>query len=659
MHRIINADVYAGLKSIEDGSIDIAVTSPPYWGQRDYEFEGQIGIEGSFTEYIEKLVSIFNVLQKKLKSRGVFYLNIGDKYLSKYGNSSLGLIPYKLAYQMTRFGWHLCDIIIWYKPNHMPSSISNRFSTTYEPIFVFGREEKNYYRIQKDKIKFSNVLKINTQPTPYEHVAVYPEKLVESLIELTNCKEGLVVDPFSGSGTTLKSVQNLNNSINNYNLYSIMIEANELFVNMIKNRCGLNTGTITKLKQENYSHVNIVLQEDLNFETQIKNSNNKLSSSDTIKIFEDEAKYLSYLSLIASPGFKNKISDESVLYLGIKNNDLNLIYETSKIINYGWIIRNIIVVQEKKTWFPVFFIVKDSKRVKYHFNLDAVRVQHKTKNNQNYYVNDFMGLAAVDTFSSEKRNKGIVIQIEERYSDGFPKFIFIKWADGKVTREFILHDEDLSEHIKFYCPICGDQLKRPHKNSTLVCLNCKSPLWKDLSTIPILKESFPYEVTKEIKYLYSKPSELKLFEKNYNGKFKMALKINMGASPGARSSTQSEYFSKQRVYDIYQPMISDYLNIKRISKNISKQEMTILFPKSYKHTVGHWLRKDMGGSLPQIYDWNKLSYILDLDESYTNYVCRTALKFQTVKASYKGKNPGDFFDSNVQIEKILRKTLIK
>ncbi|MBU2447025.1 MAG: site-specific DNA-methyltransferase, partial [Bacteroidetes bacterium] len=135
MHRIINADVYAGLKSIEDGSIDIAVTSPPYWGQRDYEFEGQIGIEGSFTEYIEKLVSIFNVLQKKLKSRGVFYLNIGDKYLSKYGNSSLGLIPYKLAYQMTRFGWHLCDIIIWYKPNHMPSSISNRFSTTYEPIF--------------------------------------------------------------------------------------------------------------------------------------------------------------------------------------------------------------------------------------------------------------------------------------------------------------------------------------------------------------------------------------------------------------------------------------------------------------------------------------------------------------------------------------------
>lgn len=78
---LINSDVYVGLNSLEDQSIDIAVTSPPYWDQRDYGFEGQIGNELSYQEYIAKLTVIFNVLKNKLKSNGVFFLNVGDKYL--------------------------------------------------------------------------------------------------------------------------------------------------------------------------------------------------------------------------------------------------------------------------------------------------------------------------------------------------------------------------------------------------------------------------------------------------------------------------------------------------------------------------------------------------------------------------------------------------
>ena len=136
---IINSDVYAGLDYLEDNSIQCAVTSPPYWGQRDYGFKGQIGNEKKYSEFIEKLESIYRKLKEKLDSKGIFFLNIGDKYLSRYGNSKLGMIPYKLAKFMKDNGWILVDTIIWYKPNHMPGSYTNRFTSTYEPVFVFAK----------------------------------------------------------------------------------------------------------------------------------------------------------------------------------------------------------------------------------------------------------------------------------------------------------------------------------------------------------------------------------------------------------------------------------------------------------------------------------------------------------------------------------------
>ena len=96
--RLIHSDVYAGLNYLPDNSVDIAITSPPYWGQRDYGFIGQIGCEDDYKEYIGKLIAIFRVLKDKLKDDSVFFLNIGDKYIPRYGKSSLGLIPYKIAY---------------------------------------------------------------------------------------------------------------------------------------------------------------------------------------------------------------------------------------------------------------------------------------------------------------------------------------------------------------------------------------------------------------------------------------------------------------------------------------------------------------------------------------------------------------------------------
>lgn len=90
--------------------------------------------------------------------------------------------------------------------------------------------------------------------------------------------------------------------------------------------------------------------------------------------------------------------------------------------------------------------------------------------------------------------------------------------------------------------------------------------------------------------------------------------------------------------------MAEYINVKLIEKNL-KKELTDLFSKDYKHTVGHWLRKDFGGSIPLPDDWNKLNNILNFDSFFTNYVCKTAVKLQTVKKG-EYKLPEDFISSD-------------
>ena len=141
---ILHGDVYACLNYLKDNSISVAVTSPPYWQQRDYGFKGQIGQEESPEGFIGHLLTIFSKLREKLREDGIFFLNIGDKYQGQYGKSHLLMIPYRLAYHMKKDGWILEDIIMWYKPNHMPSSLRDRFTNTYEPVFVFAKNEDNH-----------------------------------------------------------------------------------------------------------------------------------------------------------------------------------------------------------------------------------------------------------------------------------------------------------------------------------------------------------------------------------------------------------------------------------------------------------------------------------------------------------------------------------
>lgn len=137
---ILIGDIIKCLNKLPDKCIDCIVTSPPYWGQRDYEVEGQIGLEKNPDEYIKKMIEVGTELRRVLKDTGSYFLNIGDKFVGK----NLMMIPSKVTIGMQNNGWILRNFIVWYKPNHMPASVKDRFGTTWEPILFFVKDTGNY-----------------------------------------------------------------------------------------------------------------------------------------------------------------------------------------------------------------------------------------------------------------------------------------------------------------------------------------------------------------------------------------------------------------------------------------------------------------------------------------------------------------------------------
>ena len=145
---VLIGDVIKCLKKLPTESISLIVTSPPYWNLRDYYIEGQIGVEKTPEEYIEKLTEVSRELLRVLKIDGAYFLNIGDTYINK----GLQMIPQRLAHKMLsevkisgknkrKIGWLMRNQIIWYKNNHMPSPAKRRFTNTYEPIYFFTRDD--------------------------------------------------------------------------------------------------------------------------------------------------------------------------------------------------------------------------------------------------------------------------------------------------------------------------------------------------------------------------------------------------------------------------------------------------------------------------------------------------------------------------------------
>lgn len=171
-------DMYLGdslevLRSLPDESINCCVTSPPYYGLRDYGFDGQIGLEETIDKYLSKLVTVFSEVHRVLKSDGTIWVNMGDSYagsgkgpegnlnkgenfrhLEKIsgGNIPSGLkrkdimgMPWRLAFALQDFGWYLRQDIIWHKPNPMPESVTDRCTKTHEYIFLLSKSANYFY----------------------------------------------------------------------------------------------------------------------------------------------------------------------------------------------------------------------------------------------------------------------------------------------------------------------------------------------------------------------------------------------------------------------------------------------------------------------------------------------------------------------------------
>lgn len=621
-HKLFLSDVYSGLDQLDDNSIDIAITSPPYWNQRDYGIKDQIGSEDTPLEYVRKLDAVFQLMLKKMKPHGVFYLNIGDKYLNKYGNSTLGFIPYQLAEEMTKSKWLLNDIIIWFKPNHMPSSVKNRFTNSFEPVFVFSKESDNLFTKKRKSIKnYSNILKINLQPTPYNHIAVFPEKLVEELLKLTKIPEyANILDPFAGSGTTLRVIKKLE-----LNVSGIMIEKNIDYINIIKDRCSL-LGDFKEYRFEDIPF-NYDYSKDNNSQLELfasdyidMPSNNKKRGM--VKICETKKDYYQLLNKFINRSIKLKHTNNSIFFIASKEFDLDLINDTASLIKRGWVIRNMIIVIENNLWYPLFFIVDDSKRFNYVFNYKNLHIKSKNEYIRNWADTNFIGFKVIDSLNKQKKT-GIIKRIMEYDANGFPRYVIVEWSDKTITKEIVLGlNEDTNSNLVI---LNNDEFYTIKENSSLIELN------------KIIVDFEQSKTSDEIKSIKNGT--------NYNGKFLNEQRKNWGASPGARASVDDEYFSLQRLYKVDQNIIASYLNLMRQKKGLSKTQLTNLFPKNFKHTVGHWLRSDFGGSIPSPTDWYQLVDILELDSQFTNYVCKTALKFQTVKHS-EFKPPRDVLDSN-------------
>ncbi len=227
---IFQGDALTSLRRMPDKSVQCIVTSPPYWGMRDYSIPDQIGLEPTLNQFLNSLRSVFAEARRVLRDDGLLWLNIGDGYTS--GNRGwrapdkknraramavrpdtpdglkpkdlLG-VPWRLAFALQEDGWYLRADIVWNKPNAMPESVKDRPTRSHEYVFMFSKSERYYYdRVSVLEEKGRNcrsVWNIHTQGIAGAHFATFPPKLIEPCVKASTRPGDFVLDPFFGSGT--------------------------------------------------------------------------------------------------------------------------------------------------------------------------------------------------------------------------------------------------------------------------------------------------------------------------------------------------------------------------------------------------------------------------------------------------------------------------
>jgi DNA modification methylase len=271
MINILNGDCREVLKTLPSAYFNACVTSPPYFGLRDYNTgDKQIGLEETPEEFVENLVNVFREVWRVLRDDGTLWLNLGDSYYNyrpgrgqsltkqsvsttkqdlpqkcaRRANKLIGLkekdligIPWRVAFALQADGWYLRQDIIWHKPNPMPESVQDRCTKSHEYIFLLTKNPKYYFdnhaiseeaqdwgTRDRSNGKYHNkgtglqphsgleksydtknkrsVWTVTTKPYKKAHFATFPTQLIEPCIKAGCPKDGCVLDPFGGAGTT-------------------------------------------------------------------------------------------------------------------------------------------------------------------------------------------------------------------------------------------------------------------------------------------------------------------------------------------------------------------------------------------------------------------------------------------------------------------------
>jgi DNA modification methylase len=311
---ILQGDCLDVLQTLPSESVHTCVTSPPYWGLRDYGVAGQIGLERTPKEYVAKMVAVFQEVRRVLRGDGTCWVNLGDTYAQNGGpgwqgkngqradrrftatRDTVGMreamrrppgtlkpkdmvgIPWRVAFALRADGWYLRSDIIWYKPNPMPESVTDRPTKAHEYLFLLSKSERYAYdaeaiaepvltsrlvcggngkswhdhkddlvrgnRVDDQSKKFTafdgkrnkrTVWTIPSAPFSDAHFATFPPDLIKPCI-LAGCPVGgTVLDPFGGSGTTGMVALELGRK-------AILIELNPAYVEMQRQRCDVTPG---------------------------------------------------------------------------------------------------------------------------------------------------------------------------------------------------------------------------------------------------------------------------------------------------------------------------------------------------------------------------------------------------------------------------------
>lgn len=245
-YELLVGDCVEQMRTLPSQSVNTCITSPPYFGLRDYGRDGQIGLEQRAPEYVNSLVKVFDEVHRVLRNDGTLMVNIGDTYagykdgkfppqsasngnqrgmpvsgaphrnkhllqMDGFKDKELMGIPWRFAFAMQDAGWYLRQEIIWSKTNYTPEKVRDRCVRSHEKIFLFSKRPRYHFDGEAIMVPSDDGSGVKLRPdvwrTPVSswrsaHFATFPPELIEPCV-LAGCPEmGTVLDPFGGSGTT-------------------------------------------------------------------------------------------------------------------------------------------------------------------------------------------------------------------------------------------------------------------------------------------------------------------------------------------------------------------------------------------------------------------------------------------------------------------------